>query len=108
MNKTVAPFINTLSKALQPTTQFPKDSTKTYAVSFFCLSFISSQKATVHSMLFQMAQQKTQKLWPNFRDFITQIGQCQLMRRQIAIELNVKASSFFFLFHLSLKGSFRV
>lgn len=72
-----------------PTSQFPPNSAKLYLV----------------------AQQKTQKLWPMFlgacccclvtteahlvrvcavADFVTRIGQSQLIRRQIANELNVR------------------
>jgi hypothetical protein len=39
--------------------------------------------------LYAVAQTKTQKLWPVFLEFVTKIGQSQLIRRQIANELNV-------------------
>lgn len=59
-------FLTRLTQELHPTTQFPVNTGKLYSV----------------------AQSKTQKLWPVFLEFVTKIGQAQLIRRQIANELN--------------------
>merc|ERR1740130_381774 len=64
--KQVLSFIENLSKELTPTSQFPPKTDKLYMI----------------------AQQKTHKLWPQFLAFVTRIGQYQLIRRQIANELN--------------------
>jgi len=64
--KAVASFISEFGASLSPTSQLPQDSDKLYAV----------------------AQSKTAKLWPVFLEFVTKIGQAQLVRRQISTELN--------------------
>lgn len=66
VEKQVLVFIQNLSKELTPTSQFPPNTQKLYMI----------------------ALQKTQKLWPQLLDFVTKIGTSQLIRRQIANELN--------------------
>ncbi len=67
VTKPVSQFIGKLSGELHPTSQFPPNTDKLYSV----------------------AQAKTVKLWGPILEFVTKIGQSQLMRRQIANELNV-------------------
>jgi len=66
VNKAVTSFIAKLTGELHPTTQFPPNTTALYT----------------------KAMQKTSKLWPAFLEFLTKIGQAQLIRRQITNELN--------------------
>lgn len=66
VNKQVSQFISNLTRELQPTSKFPPN----------------------HQKLYDLAQSKTQKIWKNFRNYIVKIGQAQLIRRQIAHELN--------------------
>jgi len=66
INKQMSQFVTSLSRELQPTSQFPPNPQKLYVY----------------------AQQRTQKIWSNFREYIVKIGQAQLIRRQIAHELN--------------------
>lgn len=69
VTKSVAAFLQTVSQELHPTTQFPANSSKLYAV----------------------AASKMSKLVPLLLELITRIGQMQLIRRQIANELNFSA-----------------
>lgn len=62
-------FVSKLTAQLQPTSQFPPNAQKLYAI----------------------AQSKTVRLWPLFSRYIVFIGQAQLLRRQIANELNFSA-----------------
>jgi WASH complex subunit strumpellin len=71
ITKPVKEFVHKLTNELLPTSQFPVNAQKLYTV----------------------AQTKTQKLWPIFLEFVTKIGQSQLIRRQIANELNVCSHS---------------
>lgn len=64
--KPVSTFINGLSGELKPTFQFPPN----------------------HQKLYMLASQKTSKLWGSFAECVLKIGQAQLVRRQIANELN--------------------
>jgi WASH complex subunit strumpellin len=66
VTKAVSQFIIGLSGELKPTFQFPPN----------------------HQKLYMLAQQKTSKLWGGFLDYVSKIGQAQLVRRQIANELN--------------------
>ena len=58
-------FIN----ELHPTSSFPKNSQKLYSIAY----------------------KKTNKLWSLLHEFIVQVGQAQLIRRQIANELNFQS-----------------
>lgn len=62
----VSKFITGLSSELQPTFQFPPN----------------------HQKLYLLAQQRTSKLWNGFLEYVLKVGQSQLVRRQIANELN--------------------
>jgi len=66
VNKQVSTFIGALGRELKPTSQFPPNTQKRYAI----------------------AQKKTQNLWLPFLGLVTKIGQAQLIRRQISNELN--------------------
>ena len=65
-NKGVENYILRLANELHPLTQFPMNAAK----------------------LYENALLKTNKLWPLFLDSVVRIGQYQLIRRQIANELN--------------------
>eukprot|EP00823_Brevimastigomonas_motovehiculus_P005461 TRINITY_DN4036_c0_g1_i1.p1 TRINITY_DN4036_c0_g1~~TRINITY_DN4036_c0_g1_i1.p1 ORF type:complete len:1167 (+),score=288.35 TRINITY_DN4036_c0_g1_i1:375-3503(+) len=67
----VRSFLSKLSHELHPTSQFPPNTNSIY----------------------EAALQKTQKLWPNFLEYVVRIGQMQLLRRQIANELNFSCKS---------------
>jgi len=66
VNKQISQFITNLTRELQPTSKFPPN----------------------HQKLYVFAQSQTQKIWKNFRRYVVKIGQAQLLRRQIAHELN--------------------
>ena len=65
-NKVVENYVIRLAAELHPLTQFPLNAAR----------------------LYENAVLKTAKLWPLFLDSVVKIGQCQLIRRQIANELN--------------------
>lgn len=66
ITKVVSGFIGKITSELHPTSQFPANTKKLYAV----------------------ASKKTSKIWPLLHDFVVKVGQAQLIRRQIANELN--------------------
>jgi WASH complex subunit strumpellin len=69
MTKPVLEFVGKVADELHPTTQFPPGAASIYT----------------HAL------NKTAKLWPLFTEFVSKIGQAQLLRRQIANELNFTA-----------------
>lgn len=69
VNKRVQDFLAKLRDEFHPTSELPLEGLRLYAA----------------------AQEKTSKLWPAFLEFITKIGQSQLLRRQISNELNFTA-----------------
>eukprot|EP00457_Paulinella_chromatophora_P000683 gb/GEZN01000683.1/.p1 GENE.gb/GEZN01000683.1/~~gb/GEZN01000683.1/.p1 ORF type:complete len:1160 (+),score=147.68 gb/GEZN01000683.1/:150-3629(+) len=69
VDKRVTKFLFQVRAELHPTSQFPDNS----------------------RALYRTAEQKTSKLWPAFLELVTKIGCIQLLRRQIANELNFSA-----------------
>jgi WASH complex subunit strumpellin len=69
VTKPVGQFLTQLTGELHPTSQFPAHSLK----------------------LYQISEQKLSKLVPVFLSLVTAIGQMQLIRRQVANELNFSA-----------------
>jgi WASH complex subunit strumpellin len=69
VTKPVQTFLQQLTQELHPTSQFPANTSKLYS----------------------LAENKMSKLVPLFLDLITKIGQMQLIRRQVANELNFSA-----------------
>ncbi len=69
VTKPVGGFLAQLSGELHPTSQFPANSQK----------------------LYQLSEAKLSKIVPVFLSLITAIGQMQLIRRQVANELNFSA-----------------
>lgn len=69
ISKQVAGFVDKLTTELLPTTQFPADTAK----------------------LYPGAVAKMSKILPIFTEYVTRMGQAQLIRRQVANELNFSA-----------------